>query len=361
MKTNKITIIILISLLLSSCLTEIEFKSNATDPLLVVNSYITPDSTVKVDIAITHLIPGVETDQEWLDDATVVLSVDGKVAETLVFAEATIDSSLIEQYGTYYYNEYILPNLHGSYFSKETTIEEDKTYELTISHPDYETATCQTIIPAAAKISGLNIDITNENNSYSNYTSLNYTVTFSDDAIEENYYRIYYEYTIGYASEYYDSLGNIDTIIFVDNYRKTTYIDSDDPLLNPDEDADDILFGSPSNRYNLFTDDIINGEEYDLTFYNNLYTDLERTTSFPGYKGEFIKVKVHLLTLNRDAYLYMKSSNVQSWYKDNIFSEPVQVYTNIDNGVGIFSGYSVSTATYELGEYPMDEVTYYEY
>ena len=43
---------------------------------------------------------------------------------------------------------------------------------------------------------------------------------------------------------------------------------------------------------------------------------------------------------------------------DAFITEPVLVYTNIENGLGVVGAMSSSTVTLKIGEYPVDGVTY---
>ncbi len=50
--------------------------------------------------------------------------------------------------------------------------------------------------------------------------------------------------------------------------------------------------------------------------------------------------------MNRSGYLYRRSIDDYENAQGDPFAEPVQVYSNIENGYGIFAGFSKST--YEI-------------
>lgn len=57
------------------------------------------------------------------------------------------------------------------------------------------------------------------------------------------------------------------------------------------------------------------------------------------------KVEVMLLTTDENYYTYHKS--LENNYGDDPFSEPMLVYSNIDGGLGIFSGFRTHTVVYD--------------
>ncbi len=46
------------------------------------------------------------------------------------------------------------------------------------------------------------------------------------------------------------------------------------------------------------------------------------------------------MSVTEDYYLYLKSYSSQIYFEDNPFSEPVQIYTNIENGAGLMGAYN---------------------
>jgi hypothetical protein len=51
---------------------------------------------------------------------------------------------------------------------------------------------------------------------------------------------------------------------------------------------------------------------------------------------------VVLLSVSESYFRYLKATEFQENNEDNPFATPVQVYNNIENGLGIFAGYSIS-------------------
>lgn len=132
-------------------------------------------------------------------------------------------------------------------------------------------------------------------------------IEFQDPAGEENYYAFSGFQSIAYFNgqdtSYYDS---------------EIYLESNDPLIN---------FGT--GQLLLLSDAAFNGNTYKAL----LYSYNERPEGV---------IKIQLLSLSRDAYLYHRSLSNYYDAQDNPFAEPVTVHQNIENGYGIFGLASVS-------------------
>lgn len=96
-------------------------------------------------------------------------------------------------------------------------------------------------------------------------------------------------------------------------------IDSDDIVFGVTESE---LFESERNLYFVFSDELFNGSEYNLKFKIDNYTE---------YYG---RCNVVLRHISRDYYLYVRTVNAES---DEIFTEPVQIYNNVNGGIGILA------------------------
>jgi hypothetical protein len=64
-----------------------------------------------------------------------------------------------------------------------------------------------------------------------------------------------------------------------------------------------------------------------------------------------------LQCLTEAGYNYLKAIDLQS-QNNGMFNEPVLLYTNITNGIGVFAGYSVSQKVVIIGEYPVEGFIY---
>lgn len=357
---KKYTIIfILLSVLFTACEKEIKFDKKLVQPRLVLNSFITSDSIIDVKISASKSIPGVERTFVWPEDATVKLFVDDVETETL----KTYLIDYPETEDQYYYYDETDSRPRVGYHTVNTKAETGKTYRLEVSHPDYETATSETYIPEQVKILSHSSEEVTENRDGYNQKFQTFKIKFKDPDGEKNYYRLSINNFSGRWMRNWEDESDTSGFILLIN-QEVTQVMSDDRLLNPDEeDANDFLFGSPSNVYNLFTDDFIDGKEHELEFsigkdFQTAYSpngDLKDSTN---KLGEFNWYTISLQSITEEAYLYMRASYAQHWYGDDFFSEPVQAYSNVENGVGIFAGYNSSSFSVKEGEYPIDGVVY---
>nr|MDA3823724.1 DUF4249 family protein [Bacteroidales bacterium] len=88
-----------------------------------------------------------------------------------------------------------------------------------------------------------------------------------------------------------------------------------------------------------FSDEIIDGQKYQLK--------LEFEDWNASYEREYF---VELISMNKAGYLYRKSVREFINSSGDPFSEPVLIYSNIENGFGIFAGYSTVHKSVKLFE-----------
>lgn len=130
-----------------------------------------------------------------------------------------------------------------------------------------------------------------------------------NDPPEDNYYMI------GFM------ILNGDTIL---NEKYPLYIYSDEPVVE-----------SYFDGFALFNDQLFNSTSFALNFDLELYSFFEDTTS----------LGIFFLSVSEEMYLYCKTLSTQQETMNSPFAEPVMVFSNIENGYGIFAGYSVFTDT----------------
>jgi hypothetical protein len=88
--------------------------------------------------------------------------------------------------------------------------------------------------------------------------------------------------------------------------------------------------------YVYFNDDDFNGESITIRFYIiPVHLDFEENPN--------VVIKFVLKSITKEYYEYLRASDFQLESEDgNSFSEPVQVSSNIKNGLGTFAGYNYS-------------------
>jgi hypothetical protein len=192
-------------------------------------------------------------------------------------------------------------------------IQAGKTYKLVLSAPGFPTAEAISVTPLLVPINNMTFT-RNARNDIDGNPQDEVKLSFTDNGSTEDYYlvRIY--------NSYHDILYCVIT-----NDKDVEKLVYEDPFY-----PDDCL---QSNRL-LLSDKNFNGTNKTLIFYTEA-GELEPT---PG-SG---KAWVELLHVNKEYYTYIKSLNTRENADDNPFAEPVNLYTNVKNGYGMFTTYAMA-------------------
>ncbi len=300
----KISIYILI-LFSFSCSTKIELDIPASPPQIVVNSLITKDSLVSVSVFKTA--PMLSNDIDFVNNAGVELFGQGNFIEKLQLKEAGIYQSTIRA---------------------EAGID----YQIYIEVPEFPEISSSAKIPPPVAITGGTIKL----DSYYDQQQLSYEseieISFYDPPEIENYYQVtFYSYSFG-ASEW-DTI--INDFIVTDStryYSDISFLNSNDPVITNEGDLQYYHEGSEI-RSLVFSDKLLNKNRSISFLVGGLGKNsvvVLRNISFDYYK--FHKSKV------RQAF----NQGLGSFDATNAFLvvNPNDLYSNIENGLGIFAGYS---------------------
>ncbi|HZX74753.1 MAG TPA: DUF4249 domain-containing protein, partial [Cyclobacteriaceae bacterium] len=144
-------------------------------------------------------------------------------------------------------------------------------------------------------------------------------IKFQDPVMEKNYYRI------RLYTEYLYVPSTIKNGVLIPDSSKAYIVKSYLPYTS--EGLADELDGN-----SFIADDLFNGKTYELRL------KVKSTFNRPQQKLHII-----LLSLNKEYYDYWSSLKLAKEADDNPYlAQPVQIYSNIENGLGIFAGYSAS-------------------
>lgn len=354
MKTIKFIFSAMIILLMAnSCQKKISFDAELISSRLVVNGMIEPDNIVDLLVAASKPIPGVVSDFNWIIDANVVLYENGEKIETLDTYDITYDETKVQ---SYWYGNSAEKRPAKGYRSKHKVVA-GNSYKIVVSHPEYDEVTCETVVPEPVPIESIDTSTFVSNKFGYEQNMLNLKITFNDPLEEDNYYRIIAVNTIGQPSVEYHSDKEQDTVVYVTENNMII----NDPIINPEqEDANDILFSGPSNVYQVFTDELIQGKTYTINFDVNLYNNWNSELENVDDLGAFYQFKLIFQSLSREAYLYIKSSYEHKYYDGELFVEPVQVFSNVEGGIGILGAQASTVFEIKHGEYPKDNIEYRE-
>jgi hypothetical protein len=177
-----------------------------------------------------------------------------------------------------------------------------------------------------------------------NYNYANLTISFEDTPHVENFYEVVIFSKIDInAMEITDSIVDETTIEFYNLLKqelryRTPDIFSFDPIIQNEGFESNIGAVGSNQSYLLFSDDLINGKKTNLSI--NYIPYYARTS--------YIKVKerdiiIHFRSVSKNYYLYRKRikkyiqyNNALVWRDLNDF---VRLYSNIEDGYGLFAGY----------------------
>lgn len=280
--------LILILMAATSCEVVLTVDPPENPKKLVVNSVFHPDSIFQVTLSNTQGI--LEDDYRFnrLDNALVTILDEGNN----VLAETTRSAT-----GVYHLN--IKP-------------EEGKVYRINAVRQGLQAIQAVSTLPRAVAIQELAMETNN--------SETEVKLTINDPAETKNYYRI-----VVY-SKYEYSYRNSSTNETITQINRSFY--------DLFEESNDLVSGESKS---IFEDTKFNGKAHTFIlrgYYSALGPDR------PGYKT--LELGIMLQSLSEDYYQYLRTTRLQRETQGDPFAQPVQVYNNIQNGHGIFGGYSTS-------------------
>jgi hypothetical protein len=284
---------------LYSCEKEIEYDGNEEPDKLVVNSIFDNKNAWEMRVTKTRGIMG-KDDIMPIKDATVEIRNE--------------KNNNLE--GTFTYN-----SIQKKYLTTYKP-ELSKKYKLVVKHKSYKELTSTSSIPDSVNYSIKSIKTINDIQG----ELLDINIVIQDTPKVKNYYvlkvRLDRYYTKTNSAFINDELkGQFDGSQFLPFYVQNLYKDND--VLEREDDYfnrylfqffDDTHFDGEKKSINLIMDLIYDQPSHDLRFY------------------------VELISINHDLYQYYKTVQIYFDSKDSPFSQPVQIFNNIENGLGIFSG-----------------------
>lgn len=279
--------------------TELQIDLPAPKPKLVVHSTFTPFTPPIVKSLAVFVSQNAEVFDTLkaasITDATVSLFVDGKFDQMLKYD------------GIYGYHAKVYP---------EAGIE----YSIKVEKDGFETVTSKGMIPPKVAIKSCELipfaGLDDDNLAFSQLS-----VTFDDPADQTNYYEIM---VLGYGQEN-------------DKYMLTT---NDKVITSESYYPSPILMDALLPERLLFSDKQINGQTHTVEM-----------TYYPPQGGniDYLNISPHQIFLSFRSvseayYLYYTTlfKHFNSRRADMLFgiAEPSPVYTNIQNGHGVFAGYA---------------------
>jgi hypothetical protein len=293
-----------------SCNKTLDFDDEGYANQIVVNSTISTNS---------YFVSYINKSRSILTKNQSATSVEGSM-------ELFEDGILIRQF----------PTQVGAFAATDILPKAGKTYRMVVT-TEGKKLEAETMIPNKVEVLSVDTASVKTNN---NLRNIIINLRIKDPAGDDFYRIVYMREAI---SSLQDNKG-------VRKYYKSYSqygIATDDPVFKSvyNNFGDEIIDG-PNNEYYIFPDDYFNGKEYSIKFRtnpgnNNIY--------YSGYGGPYgygvskliyERNEIHVQKLSKDLYNYLKYLKLYNFYHDNPFAEPVPVYSNVKNGIGIFAGYN---------------------
>jgi len=308
-------IVFLLVILALGCEKEIKIKDKSFKPQLVANCIIDTDNMFSVLVCQSTRIT--DTAVTLVGNATVELWLGNIFLENLPYS------------GDGYYKSSINKPIPG------------KAYQLKLSAPGFTDIIAFDTIPKPVEVNDATyiFNFKSDGNEDSNADMF---IEFTDPVNEKNYYELIF-YT---KKVTYDSWDLNDTVTIIQNYNEFT---TDDPILKAEGD----MAYKPTSIF--FSDELFNGKSQKMVF--NIYTYgggfYYGVTDFDHGADKIAELR----SISFSYYQYLKkwtrhlynqginlSIGDSQELRDFLFTgEPVNMYSNVQNGYGIFAGYSKSS------------------
>ncbi len=273
-----------------SCTKQIDFTADQIQEKIVVNSLFTEDSLWNAHISHSRSVLD-NSPHNFLDNATVsVFDESNNLVTTLNHVS------------------------DGFYQSSTATPIANETYRLEVDAPGYNSVSATNSIPTEVPI--INVDTISTEDSEGNPV-LQVTMNFTDPGGVSNYYMLEMQYVLDYSQWGFD-----------EEERGRLEITCNDPNI---ESVNSFSFLGEENAYNylLLKDDQFDGQNYTLRFY---------VINWADFKEIDLTGEIRLMNTSEEFFNYRKSYEVYENAINNPFSQPVQVFSNIVGGMGVFAG-----------------------
>jgi hypothetical protein len=296
MKKLPVITTILIALSLSGCRTLVsdDFPDFETAP--TVNSILVEGEPMSVLVSTTGKIDSLPLSA--VNNAMIDLYIDGKFGEQL------------ENTGS------------GTYASK-AIIEAGKEYRCKVIIPNRDTIVCSQTLPEASPILKIeHINIAGRDEEGTTYPAIK--LTFKNNTSERSYFEVNIKYFIKHSA-WKDEEGFVEQ-------RSVHILSITDPII--------LNEGLPIA---LFSNEIIQDSAHTMTL--NYFNGSTSSRNGGPYRTTLFPLVVELRSVTYDYYRYQKQYYLYNngLWADGLVSTMTAspLYSNIENGNGIFAGYSV--------------------
>lgn len=307
MKNLKIVIFIFFfSIIFSSCEKVIKFKGEQMDPMLVISSFVNPDTTVKVVLSHSAFFLN-DAPPSWIYDnnAIVTAKINAGNHVPLTFREEINGLDTI-----------------GYYCSDFKPMPGD-IVEIKASLDGYATVSARDSIPFDADfiIKSAKVD-TVKSGKKNSLLECNITLSLNDD----NHTKDYYMLELRSKAEVSDSV----------IYEKCTF--TSDDIIFQDTKLSFIIGNASQKKY--FSDELFDGKEYTFQF--------NSTIQFSSNASK-LDLIIDLKKISYSYFTYLSSLNNYITSSERaIVYEKVSVFSNVNDGLGIIGAENSKQITINL-------------
>jgi hypothetical protein len=261
----------------------------------VMNGLLQADSTFRVQVSLTSNLNA--TDPTYVTNARVIVESSDDVPDTLVYAEK------------------------GWYISART-VKAGASYTCWAEIPNYPTISAQTTIPAQTKIDSISyIDLVGRDEEGDKISSIQFRIR--NNVAINSYWSFNLKVKGVYTRHNWDTDEMIDTLIVSDKYFYMK-AEQDSVLLNE------------ANPLEVFSNSKMKNDQYWVRTYFNEHS---------GYIGSKDTLVIELLNVDESYYRYMKQYYIYesaSYPSIGQSNQKYPMYSNVKNGLGLFTGLSVT-------------------
>ena len=304
---KNIIAICLTIIMVSSCEKDIKVNVPEQPKKLVIHGVTAMNNPFRVTIGKTAGILDLTTNDTYkVTDALVLLYENNVLKDTLV------------------------PNQNNSVYvvKRNTVVQAGKTYLLKAEAPGLTSAEAETVTPNTIAIQS----ITRRQNvrTDANGRQLDeLKITFADDGTQTNNYIVKVR-----RPTYYNGTSV--------EYSGIYCMRSSDKDIERGNNVDPTDFESCIDQEFFMMDKNFNGRVKEIL----LFVDHEELRSFTHpVNNRTMRPLVELNSITPEHFKYRKSYDAYQDSEDNPFAEPVLVYTNVKNGYGVFTTYSIARDT----------------
>lgn len=276
-----------------ACEMELALEMPTERRKVIVNSLNNPDSVWSVNLWLSK--PILDNNRNWEippnPSITILDPINNSVVDVLAFNR----------------------QFNGAMFRGTHKPIPDKEYMIKVVTAGYGTSEALATIPPAVAIEKIELDSTN----FSFNRNIGLKVYFQDPPKKKNYYELKV-----FSRSYYV------------NHLKDTVWSIQQLYIAPDEASSVADFSG--ERVSVLADTFFDGEYHVIS------------GTIINYGVPATEPRAILYSYSEEYYKYLTTVRLQQNTQGDPFAQPVQVYTNIKNGLGIFAGYSQSMR--ELGK-----------